>query len=81
MLFWVSRPDFVQPQPIEAEEINAQFIEQIEQNGNNRPSFYIKTFEKYKAIFSSATYKEAKLWLLEDEYERFEQRFNAEKVA
>ena len=37
--------------------------------------------EKYKVILSSSTYKEAKLWLLEDEYERFEQRFHSEKVA
>lgn len=37
--------------------------------------------EKYQAIFSSSTYKEAQLWLLEDEYERAEQRFYAEKVA
>ncbi|MDB9311622.1 hypothetical protein PN462_00810 [Spirulina sp. CS-785/01] len=42
VLFCVSRPDFVQPQPIQAEEINAQFIEKIEQNGNNSPSFDIQ---------------------------------------
>ncbi|MDB9311621.1 hypothetical protein PN462_00805 [Spirulina sp. CS-785/01] len=48
---------------------------------NNGETKIYDPAEKYKAIFSSATYKEAKLWLLEDEYERFEQRFHAEKVA
>jgi hypothetical protein len=48
---------------------------------NNRETQIYDPAEKYKVIFSSATYEEAKLWLLEDEYERFEQRFNTEKVA
>jgi len=36
--------------------------------------------EQYQVIFSGSTYEEAKLWLLEDEYERVEQRLVAEKV-
>jgi hypothetical protein len=31
--------------------------------------------EDYRIVFSSASYEEAKLWLLEDEYERIEGRF------
>lgn len=42
VLFCVSRPDFVQPQPIQAEEISFQFIEKIEQNGNNSPNFHVQ---------------------------------------
>ncbi|MCC5898833.1 MAG: hypothetical protein JJU32_13085 [Phormidium sp. BM_Day4_Bin.17] len=37
--------------------------------------------EHYQVIFASETYQEAKLWLLEDEYERVEQRLCAEKVT
>ncbi|KPQ32190.1 MAG: hypothetical protein HLUCCO16_20580 [Phormidium sp. OSCR] len=37
--------------------------------------------EDYQVIFASETYQEAKLWLLEDEYERVEQRLCAEKVT
>ncbi len=37
--------------------------------------------ENYKTIFSSSTYKESQLWLLEDEYERVEQRLYTRKVA
>ena len=31
--------------------------------------------QNYKAIFSSDTYEESKMWLLEDEYERVSDRF------
>lgn len=37
--------------------------------------------KQYQVVFASQTYQEAKLWLLEDEYERVEQRLCAEKVA
>ena len=37
--------------------------------------------EQYQVVFSSPTYQEAKLWLLEDEYERVEQRLQVGKVA
>lgn len=37
--------------------------------------------QHYQVVFSSSTYKEAKLWLLEDEYERVECRLKAEQVA
>ncbi len=37
--------------------------------------------EQYQVIFAGATYEEAKLWLLEDEYERVEQRICAEKTV
>lgn len=37
--------------------------------------------ENYKIVFASSSYEEAKLWLLEDEYERVEGRLNAEKAA
>lgn len=33
--------------------------------------------ESYKIMFSSSTYKEAQLWLLEDEYEPIEGRLSA----
>ncbi len=33
--------------------------------------------QNYQAIFSSPTYEKAKLWLLEDEYERVDGRFLA----
>lgn len=32
----------------------------------------------YKIVFSSSNYEEAKLWLLEDEYEKIEGRIQAE---
>jgi len=37
--------------------------------------------ENYQVVFSSSTYEEAKLWLLEDEYERVERRIQSEQVA
>ena len=37
--------------------------------------------EDYKIIFSSSSYDEAKLWLLEDEYERVNGRFFGEVEA
>ncbi|MEG3436957.1 hypothetical protein V0288_07475 [Pannus brasiliensis CCIBt3594] len=37
--------------------------------------------ENYKIVFASSSYKEAKLWFLEDEYERVEGRLTAEKAA
>ncbi len=37
--------------------------------------------ENYQVVFSSSTYEEAKLWLLEDEYERVESRIKSEQVA
>lgn len=42
VLFCVSRPNFVQPQLIQAEEISFQFIEKIDQNGNNSPNFHVQ---------------------------------------
>jgi hypothetical protein len=33
--------------------------------------------ENYKVVFSSATYDEAQIWLLEDEYEPVEGRLSA----
>ncbi|UBF29260.1 hypothetical protein K9N68_16345 [Kovacikia minuta CCNUW1] len=35
----------------------------------------------YKLVFSSSTYEDAQLWLLEDEYERVDGRLLAEEVA
>ena len=35
----------------------------------------------YKIVFSSYSYEQAKLWLLEDEYERVEGRMLVEQVA
>jgi hypothetical protein len=35
----------------------------------------------YKLMFSSPTYEDAQLWLLEDEYERVDGRLLAEEVA
>lgn len=35
----------------------------------------------YESIFTSSTYQEAKLWLLEDEYERVEGQMKAVQVA
>lgn len=35
--------------------------------------------EHYKTIFSSTSYEETKLWLLEDEYEQVKGRFVDEK--
>ncbi len=37
--------------------------------------------QNYQIVFSSDTYEEAKLWLLEDEYERVEGRFTDKMVA
>ncbi|BAZ83339.1 hypothetical protein PN497_20410 [Sphaerospermopsis kisseleviana CS-549] len=37
--------------------------------------------ENYKIVFACSSYEEAKLWLLEDEYERVEGRVLAEQVA
>ncbi len=37
--------------------------------------------ESYKIVFASSTYEEAKLWLLEDEYERIEGRLRVEEVV
>ena len=37
--------------------------------------------QNYKIVFSSSSYQEAKLWLLEDEYERVEGRLIVEQVA
>jgi hypothetical protein len=37
--------------------------------------------QNYQVVFSSSTYEEAKLWLLEDEYERVDGRLLAEQVA
>ena len=36
--------------------------------------------EKYKAVFRGASYNEAKMWLLEDDYERVEGRLAASEV-
>lgn len=35
----------------------------------------------YKLVFATSSYKEAKLWLLEDEYERVEGRLLMEQIA
>jgi hypothetical protein len=37
--------------------------------------------QNYEVVFSSTTYQEAKLWLLEDEYERVEGQLRSEQVA
>ncbi len=37
--------------------------------------------ESYKIAFASSSYEEAKLWLLEDEYERIEGRLRVEEVV
>lgn len=37
--------------------------------------------QSYKIVFSSYSYEQAKLWLLEDEYERVEGRMLVEQVA
>jgi hypothetical protein len=37
--------------------------------------------QSYQVIFSSSNYQEAKLWLLEDEYERVEGQLKMEAVA
>jgi len=37
--------------------------------------------QNYQVVFSSNTYEEAKLWLLEDEYERVEGRLTDKMVA
>ena len=37
--------------------------------------------QNYQVVFSSVTYEDARLWLLEDEYERVNGRFSAEQVA
>ncbi len=37
--------------------------------------------QNYQTVFTSASYQEAKLWLLEDEYERVEGQLKAERVA
>ncbi len=37
--------------------------------------------QDYEAIYSSSNYQEAKLWLLEDEYERVEGQLKMEEVA
>ena len=37
--------------------------------------------KNYESIFTSSTYQEAKLWLLEDEYERVEGQMKAAQVA
>ncbi|MBD2777135.1 hypothetical protein [Iningainema tapete] len=37
--------------------------------------------QNYQVVFSSDTYEEAKLWLLEDEYERVEGRLTDKMVA
>jgi hypothetical protein len=37
--------------------------------------------QNYQVVFSSSTYEKARLWLLEDEYERVNGRFLAEQAA
>jgi len=37
--------------------------------------------QNYQAVFTGSSYQDAKLWLLEDEYERVEGQLKAEKVA
>ncbi|NJL40971.1 MAG: hypothetical protein HC840_19395 [Leptolyngbyaceae cyanobacterium RM2_2_4] len=37
--------------------------------------------QNYQVVFESSSYSEAKLWLLEDKYERVEGQLRAEKVA
>lgn len=37
--------------------------------------------QNYQLVFKSNTYEEAKLWLLEDEYERVEGRLKASVLA
>ena len=37
--------------------------------------------EGYKMVFASSSYEEAKLWLMEDEYERIEGRLQVEEVV
>jgi hypothetical protein len=37
--------------------------------------------QSYQVIFSSTDYQEARLWLLEDEYERVEGQLKMEAVA
>ncbi|MEC4807387.1 MAG: hypothetical protein SAJ72_24405 [Jaaginema sp. PMC 1080.18] len=43
--FCVSKPDFVDAKFINASEINSQFIEFIEQDGNNSPIFRVQVRE------------------------------------
>lgn len=37
--------------------------------------------QNYQVVFTGFSYQDAKLWLLEDEYERVEGQLKAEKVA
>jgi len=37
--------------------------------------------EGYKIVFTSSSYQEVKMWLLEDEYERVEGRFLMAEVV
>jgi hypothetical protein len=37
--------------------------------------------QNYQIIFTASSYQDAKLWLLEDEYERVEGQLKAEKAA
>lgn len=37
--------------------------------------------QNYQVVFTGSSYQDAKLWLLEDEYERVEGQLKAEKVA
>ena len=37
--------------------------------------------QNYQVVFSRSTYEKARLWLLEDEYERVNGRFLAEQAA
>ncbi|GAP97381.1 hypothetical protein [Leptolyngbya sp. NIES-2104] len=37
--------------------------------------------QNYQVVHTSSSYQDAKLWLLEDEYERVEGQLRAEKIA
>ncbi len=50
--------------------------------GDDKNNFCIfDPTEDYKIVFACSSYEEARLWLLEDEYERVEGRLNVEQVA
>ena len=50
--------------------------------GDDQDNFCIfDPAEGYKVVFACSSYEEAKMWLLEDEYERVEGRLLVEQVA
>lgn len=50
--------------------------------GDDRGNYCIfDPAENYKIVFASSSYEEARLWLLEDEYERVEGKLTVEKFT